>query len=217
MTLPRETDVRVWDPFVRVFHWTLVLAFTVSFVTEDEMLGVHVWAGYGVGALLAMRVFWGFVGSPHARFADFVYRPSEVLAYLRSLLTFSSRRYVGHSPGGGAMVLALLVSLSLTTISGLAVYGADRHAGPLAGWFDSPSVSEPASYQGVREGGEADHDEDRERAHRGLAAELLEELHEFLANLSLALVILHVAAVVFVSVSHGENLVRAMITGRKRR
>ena len=179
-------EVQVWDLFVRFFHWTLVIAFATAYLTEDDLLTVHVWAGYTVGALVLARVAWGFVGPLHATFSDFVYAPRTVVGYVRDLIGLRSKRYLGHSPGGGAMVLVLLVFLAATVMTGLVVYGGDQQAGPLARWFS-------------RETGEA-----------------VEEVHELLANLTLALVFLHVTAVIFASFAHHENLVRSMITGRKR-
>jgi cytochrome b len=182
----RTVQVRVWDRFVRVFHWTLVTAFTVAYLTEDDLLTVHVWAGYVVGVLIVARLIWGFIGSRHARFSDFVYAPATTLRYLRDLVRFRSDRYLGHSPGGGAMVVLLLVLLTLTVATGLVVYGGDQQAGPLAGLL-------------TRDAGEA-----------------VEEIHEILANITLAFVFVHIAAVVLASFVHRENLVRAMVTGNKR-
>ena len=184
---PNQTaTVPVWDLFVRFFHWTLVLSFSVAYFTEDDLLLVHVWAGYIVGALIVVRVIWGFVGPVHARFSDFIYAPGTIMRYVRDLLAFRAERHLGHSPGGGAMVVALMLFVAATVTTGLVVYGGDQQAGPLAGWFS-------------RETGEA-----------------VEEAHEILANITLGLVLVHIAAVVLASFAHHENLVRAMITGRKR-
>jgi cytochrome b len=177
----------VWDPFVRLFHWTLVAAFTVAYLTEEDLLKVHVWAGYVVGGLVVARVIWGFVGPAHARFSDFLYGPRETLRYLRDLMLFRAERHLGHSPGGGAMILLLLTLLAATVATGLVVYGGDQQAGPLAGMFS-------------KEFGES-----------------FEDVHEVLANITLALILAHVAAVVLASFVFRENLVRAMVTGYKRR
>jgi cytochrome b len=180
----------VWDPVVRTFHWVLVAGFLTAYVVEPEDSQAHMWAGYIVLGLVLFRILWGFIGSRHARFSDFVYAPSAILAYLKDAIRLRAKRYVGHSPGGGAMVIVLLLALLATTVSGLMVYGADQHAGPLAGWMT-----------GVSEGAE----------------ETLEELHETLANATLGLIVLHVIGVVLASLSHRENLVKAMFTGYKRK
>ena len=183
-------QVKVWDPLVRIFHWSLVAAFAVAyFSSEDEWLGLHSVAGYIVLALVLFRLVWGFVGPRHARFSDFLYRPSVVMQYLKQVLSFRAPRYIGHNPAGGAMIVALLASLLITTVFGLAVYGAEEGAGPLA-----------AALAGVS----------KSRAHA------LEEIHEFFANFTVVLIFAHVAGVVLESLLHRENLVRAMFTGYKR-
>ena len=178
-------DVYVWDPFVRVFHWSLVVAFTVAYLTEEPLI-VHVWAGYVVAGLITARVVWGFVGPKHARFSDFVYRPATALAYLRDLVRLRGARYLGHSPAGGYMVILLLIMLAATGVLGLVVYGGEEQAGPLAGLVSKAT------------------------------AEQIEDWHALLANITLALVFVHIAAVIFASFAHRENLPRAMVTGYKR-
>lgn len=87
-----EDKVYVWDPFLRIFHWTLVAAFTIAFLTEDDALDLHVWAGYVVGVLVVLRIVWGFIGPEHARFGDFLYKPKAIIEYVGGLLTFRSTR-----------------------------------------------------------------------------------------------------------------------------
>ena len=179
--------VYIWDAFVRLFHWTLVVSFTVAYLTEDDPLTVHVWAGYVVGALIVARIVWGFVGSSRARFSDFLYKPTTTLRYVRDLVLFrGGERHLGHSPGGGYMVILLLVVLAATVVTGLIVYGGDQQAGPLAGMF-------------TKETGEA-----------------MEEWHEIFANVALALIFVHIVSVILASFVYRENLVRAMVSGYKR-
>lgn len=181
-------EVKVWDIFVRFFHWTLVAAFSIAYLTEDDFMTIHAWAGYLVGALVVLRIIWGVIGTSHARFSDFVFRPSVALAYVKDVLRFKAKRYLGHNPAGGIMIVAMLISLVLTTFTGMAVYGGgEEHAGPLAG---------VAFFQRY--------------------GEAFEEVHEFLANFTLFLVVIHVVGVIFESLLHRENLVSSMINGFKR-
>lgn len=127
-----NNKIKVWDLPVRIFHWLLVAGFFVAYFTEEDFLTPHVWAGYLVMGLVIFRIFWGFIGNPYARFANFVSSPIKSLAYLKETLTGKAKRYIGHNPAGAAMIILLLLSLILTSFTGLAVYGAEEHAGPLA-------------------------------------------------------------------------------------
>ncbi|MDH4072068.1 MAG: cytochrome b/b6 domain-containing protein [Gammaproteobacteria bacterium] len=180
--------VKVWDPLVRISHWMLAAAFFFNYLTEGEVMPAHAFVGYGIGAIILIRVTWGFLGPTHARFRDFVRGPKPVAAYVRGLATGRARRYLGHNPAGGAMVVIMLAMLAGTVTTGIVLYGIEEGAGPLAGFVS-----------------EAIHDEDT-----------WEEAHEFFANASLFLVGLHIAGVVASSFVHRENLVKAMFTGRKR-
>lgn len=124
--------VKVWDLPLRIFHSLLVVAFTVAFLTGDEILGLHVLAGYLVFGLLIFRLIWGFVGHQYARFSDFLCSPKVTLGYLKQLLALKPTRYLGHNPAGAVMIVLLLLSLLMTTLSGFALYGAGYHAGLFA-------------------------------------------------------------------------------------
>lgn len=196
--------IPVWDVLIRVFHWSLVVSFTVAYLTEDDFETLHAYAGYTVLALISFRVIWGFIGTRYARFSDFVCSPKEINSYLFSLLAGKPKHYLGHNPAGGAMIIALLLSLFATTISGLKVYGAEGH-GPLADNAYEISVISTAH---------ADDDDDSDEQENN-EEELWEEIHEFFANFTLLLVFLHIASVIIASHVHKENLVKAMITGKK--
>lgn len=211
-----KQKIYVWDPVVRIFHWTLVITFTTAYFTGGEKTLVHQYAGYIVFGLLAMRVLWGFVGTRHARFSDFVRPPRQAIEYLKGLASGKLKDYVGHNPAGGWMVIALLVSLSFTGVTGLMVFGTKGH-GPLAPYmvrFGKPARaasatgdSQPASVEAEGEHGH--------REHESVAEEVLEDVHDFLANFTLFLIGLHLAGVALSSYRHRQNLVRAMVTGYK--
>lgn len=188
-------EIKVWDPLVRVFHWLLVAGFFTAYLTEgeDETLTLHTWAGYTVAGLILVRLVWGLVGTRHARFSDFVKRPAVIKEYLLGVLRLHPRRYLGHNPAGGLMIVFLLISLLGTVFFGMGLYAVEDQAGPLAGWLGGLGETQGGSWEDVFEG-----------------------LHEFFANFTLFLVVVHVAGVLVESLLHRENLVRAMFTGRKR-
>lgn len=113
--------IKVWDIAIRLFHWSLVASFVIAWITADEWDRLHEIFGYAIGILLAFRLIWGFIGSRHARFGDFVYGPMHVLRYLRDSVYGEAKRYIGHNPAGGTMVIVLLFSLMTITITGIAM------------------------------------------------------------------------------------------------
>ncbi len=184
----QKQNIKVWDPLVRVGHWVLVVMFFTAYLTEDHLLLIHSYSGYTIMVYLLLRLVWGVIGPRYARFCEFVVSPKRVVRYIGEELRFKAPRYLGHNPAGGAMVIALLISLAITTLSGVMTYGIVEGAGPMAqllyGWSHS-------------------------------MGELFEEMHELFANLTLLLVGLHLAGVALASFQHGENLIASMIHGRK--
>jgi cytochrome b len=161
--------IKVWDLPVRIFHWTLVVAIAVAFLSAEEDSALNQWhvlAGWTAGLLIVFRLAWGFVGGEHSRFADFV-RPGRIGGHLSGMLRGHAEPSLGHNPLGALAVLVLLALAAVTIWTG--AFG-----------------GEPA-----------------------------EELHELIGWTLLAMVGLHVVAVIVMSRLERENLVGAMITGTK--
>ncbi len=201
-----EKEIRVCDPLLRIFHWSLVLAFTVAYLSGDEESYIHIYSGYLILGLISFRLLWGIVGTRYARFSNFVYSPKSIIVYIKGLVSAQPKRYLGHNPAGGAMIIVLLLSLIVVTYSGLKVYAIEEGAGPLA--LQATEVSFIKSAY-ADDDDEDEHDEDEEE-------EFWEEIHEASANFVLFLVFLHIAGVIVSGRLHNENLVKAMITGNKK-
>jgi cytochrome b len=170
-----DVAVLVWDLPVRLGHGLMAGGFALAWLTgeSEQWRLVHVVAGGTVFAVALFRLVWGFVGSRHARFSEFLRPPQAAGEYLKSLFGPAARHYTGHNPAGGWAIVALLALALLAAVSG---------------WL----------------------------GYREIGGEWLEELHEGLASAMLAMVGLHLLGVLVGSLVHGENLPRAMLTGRKR-
>jgi cytochrome b len=170
-----RTAVSVWDPLVRVGHWSLVASIAAAWFTREGFGVWHERIGYAALAIVCVRVVWGFAGPHYARFKSFVRSPAATLDYARRVATASEPRHLGHNPLGGWMIVMLLAYIMLVCLSGW-LYTTDR-------------------YWGV---------------------EWIGELHETLTHALLVLIALHVGGVALASFRHRENLVAAMVHGRKR-
>ena len=168
--------IKVWDRFVRVFHWSLATLFLVAYATGDEVEKVHIAAGYAIAGLVGARIF---SGGSSARLMHASAALSDVRGRCSSISVTSRCSGhlgdIGHNPAGGAMILALLAMLIGISITGYMMTTDD--------------------YWG---------------------AKWVEEVHETLANLTIGLVVIHVLGVLVASFEHRENLIKSMITGRKR-
>ena len=167
--------MKVWDPLVRFVHWGVAAGIAAAWYTSDRSETWHVRIGYAVAALVATRLAWGFVGSRHARFSDFVRGWRATAAYASQVLRRREERHLGHNPLGGWMALALWAAVGGTCFTGW-LYTTDAYFG--IAWVEA--------------------------SHRALAWTVV------------ALLPLHIAGVVFTSLRHRENLLLAMLTGRKR-
>ena len=177
--MPTSTNP-LWDIPTRVFHWLIVCCLPIAWWSaEEERFDVHQWTGYTVLVLVSSRIVWGFIGSCHSRFADFVVGPARVRAYLRGQGSSSA----GHNPLGGWSVLLLLSLLLAQAISGLFNSDDVLFSGPLYYWADS----------GFRDA--------------------MGVVHDVAFNGLLALVCLHVVAVLYHQLKLKEKLLQAMLRG----
>ena len=186
---PKQAGIAVWDRAVRWFHWLLVIGVATSLLTgyfgSATTRDAHVVFGTLIAVLVVFRCVWGFFGGRHARFADFVRMPGAILRYAIDLSTGSAPRHLGHNPLGGAMILALLAVLAALIATGVMALGGAFKDGPLAPFLTWT--------QG--------------RAALGV--------HAPLSVLLMAMIAAHLLGVLAESLRTRENLVRAMITGRK--
>ncbi len=187
-SLVKTKEISVWDPLVRIFHWTLVVSFFTAYFTEDDFQTIHTWAGYTIISLLLVRILWGFIGTKHAKFSDFIYSRKEIIQFIKDVFSFKAKRYIGHNPAGGLMIFLLIISLIITTTSGLFLFAIEEGQGPLATLLSSDWNALEGAF---------------------------EEVHEFFANFTLFLVFVHVIGVLAESFIHQENLVKSMINGKK--
>ena len=223
----KKREKKVWDILTRIFHWSLVAAFAVAFITSEGDDRLHTSFGYIVIGLIVFRLLWGFIGSKHSRFSDFLYGPAKIIGYLKGIATGRPVHYTGHNPAGGAMIIVMLITLSLLCFSGLKVWGTEGE-GLLAG-VDTSIVSVAHADDDSHEYGERGESAERgERASyagassadgdgggNGAGHEFWEETHEFFADLMIFFIFTHIAGVLISSYIHKENLVKSMITGRK--
>lgn len=180
--------MKVWDAPTRLFHWAVVLLVAFSYLAvEMDWMKWHYLSGYTLLALLLFRVAWGFVGSETSRFQQFLRSPAEGLRHLAS---FRGQREpdteIGHNAAGGWMVLALLAVLLVQVGTGLFARSDGGGGGPLNGHLSRK------------------------------AGEWVAGLHAFSFNVVLGLTAVHILAIIAYAVVKRHDLVRAMVTGKKR-
>jgi len=180
--------VMVWDLPTRLFHWTLVALMIAQWWTAEQSstMDYHVWGGYAILALVLFRLIWGFVGSDTVRFSDFVQGPNAALAYVKALLRGETPLYLGHNPMGGWSIIAMLILLLIQAGTGLFANDDILIEGPLYVW-----VSKDTS-------------------------DWLTTIHRLNFNLLLAVIAVHISAVLFYLLVKRENLIHPMFSGRKR-
>ncbi len=180
--------MRIWDGPTRLFHWALVLGVVTCYLSVKlDFMTVHMISGETVLAMLLFRLVWGLIGSDTARFSQFLHAPGAAISHLLHFRKPEPDTQIGHNAAGGWMVVVMLLLLLTQAVSGLFANDADSFlAGPLA-----KHLTEDAGLQALH-------------------------LHDFNFNLIKVVVILHVLAIIAYRVVKRHDLVRPMLTGKKR-
>jgi cytochrome b len=213
-----KKQVVVWDSFVRFFHWSLSLLFFVAYVTGDDKGPLHRYVGYALLLLVIARIWWGFWGTKHALFSDFICSPTKGLNYLKELVSGKPTHYIGHNPAAAWMILLLLTSSIITCLSGYAAHVVKKGMNPL-GSGNTISIIETAYADDDNNERHKGKHKGRERHNDGKGDDdsdsIWGDFHEMSAQFMLILICLHIAGVAVSSKVHSENLVKGIITGKK--
>jgi cytochrome b len=201
---------RKWDPVVRITHWSIMVAILLNALVTEDGSTAHVWVGYGLAALLALRLLWGLIGPKQARFTSFPPSPSRAIAHVKDIIAGRNTPHASHNPLGALMVYAVWGTLAVIIGSGIAMAGLPgsqaQHERTVA------TAGAPAS------GALISDDEEEEHAGGGTGGEReegpLTEVHEVAVNLLYALILLHLAGVAFETRRSGRQIVLAML-GRR--
>ena len=207
MTTTDAPRPRRWDAVVRVTHWSIVAAILANAIFTDAGSSTHVWVGYALAAILALRLLWGLIGPSEARFSAFPPSPRAAIAHIREILAGDKRHHSSHNPLGALMVYAIWSCLLVIIVTGVAMAGLPGGAHETR----SPAASDAAAPASYAEG------RDREEREDGEGEEGEEgpfgEIHEVAVNLLYALIALHLAGVVFETRRSGRQVVTAMLPG----
>lgn len=210
----RTAGTRRWDPIVRITHWGVAAAIVANGLLTEEGSDLHLWVGYGAGALLGLRLLWGLIGPAEARFSAFPPSPGRALKHVGDILAGRRTSHRSHNPLGALMVYAVWATLSVVVATGVAMEGPpDLSTFPVAAASTERSRHEAESgeHREHREGGErSEHDE-------GEGEEVIEEVHEVAANALFVLAVLHLLGVAFETRRSGREVVTAMLGGGRRR
>ncbi|WP_428687303.1 cytochrome b/b6 domain-containing protein [Roseibium sp.] len=195
-----------WDPIVRISHWLIAAAVIANGLFTKSGGTVHIWIGWGVLALLALRLAWGLVGPAEARFSAFPPDPRAAVSHLFELVRGKPCEYPSHNPAGAIMVYALWGCLATVTATGLVMTGARS---PIAIAEEKAAVA-AGDWTALLKAEDTGEDEEN------ILREAAEEIHEGAANLMLVLALIHVAGIAVESRALRRNLVRPMVMGPNR-
>ena len=203
-----QPETRRWDPLVKITHWGIAAVVLWNALIVGEGSAAHIYAGYVLAGLLALRLLWGVIGTRAARFSAFPPSPARALAHIRAIRAGEHEHHVSHNPLGALMAYAIWATVSVIVASGIAMAGAPPAIEP-----GTTAAQLMFSEEGEHEG------EEHEGKDGGVesegAGEVFEEVHEVAVNLLYLLILLHIGGVAFETARSGRRTVLAMLPGGK--
>lgn len=190
---------RRWDPIVRITHWSIALAVLTNAVFTEEGSLQHIWVGYGLVAILCLRLLWGLIGPTEARFSAFRPSPRKALDHLRDIRAGKVTHHISHNPLGALMAYTIWGCLLTIMATGIAMAG-------LPPWDGAERNVEHRSIAIAAQS----HDEDGENEGEQSEEGPLGEIHETAANLLYLLILLHIGGVIFETRRSGKQVLVAM-------
>lgn len=184
----KSYTVNVWDISIRLFHWSLVAGMAFLWFSGEDggnIMTWHMYIGYSMLGLIVYRLIWGFIGTPYARFSDFLTTPLATIAYLKRFMKGAKTDHIGHNPLGGWMAILLMALTLIQATTGLFSSDDIFNEGPFYAWVSSQT------------------------------GEFLTSIHHLNFNFILAAVALHITAVAYHGIIKKEPLVKSMLTGKK--
>jgi len=178
----------IWDLPIRIFHWSIVILIVFSWycIEIEDDLENHFLSGYCILALLLFRLIWGFFGTRHVKFKHMLYKPADIKAYAKTFFARKASAHAGHNPLGSLSAFALLGILGLQVGTGLFATDEDYYFGPFSEIVSSK------------------------------LANRITEIHHLNFDILTGLIVLHICAIVFYLIYKKDNLITAMLTGRKK-
>ena len=215
-----NNQIKVWDIFVRLFHWLLVILLFIAYATGDDAKNIHIYSGYLILVIITARVFWGFFGTKYALFKNFICSPVKAFIYTKELLTGNPKHYTGHNPAAAWMVIFIILTSLVVCVSGYKEYAAKgiefSHGFNNEFSFIKEAYADDDEKEEHKENHKQHGNTERENNKSEGEDGIWHDLHEISAQFMIGLIIMHIIGVAASSRVHNENLVKSMVTGKKR-
>lgn len=128
-THENSQEIKLWDPLVRGFHWSLASLFFVNFFITEDGGDIHEWVGYLCVGLIGIRLLWSLISRGNANIRHLIPTKKGIQQHLNALFNRRIDPYEGHNPLGALMIITLLSLIMLLGITGYILENVDMFWG----------------------------------------------------------------------------------------